>query len=82
MRVSSSGHGNSPVVFDDLFFDGRISANALMPGGIWTNLQHHWDPAVMAGTKARVAASGMSAKTPEHGAATSVLLTTFPALRE
>jgi NAD(P)-dependent dehydrogenase (short-subunit alcohol dehydrogenase family) len=108
--VSSSGHGNSPVVFDDLFFDRRpydpgqaygqsktanvlfaveatrrwaddgITANALMPGGIWTNLQRHWDPDVLANTKASVAAAGMSAKTPEQGAATSVLLATWPGL--
>ena len=74
VSVSSSGHGNSPVVFDDLFFDRRdydpgaaygqsktanvlfaveltrrwgadgVLSNALMPGGIWTNLQRHWDP--------------------------------------
>ena len=65
VSVSSSGDGNSPVVFEDLFFDHRrydagqaygqsktanvlfaveatrrwatdgITANALMPGGIW-----------------------------------------------
>lgn len=108
--VSSSGHGNSPVVFDDLFFarhpydagraygqsktanvlfaveatqrwaaDG-ITANALMPGGIWTNLQRHWDPAELAATKAYVAAAGLAVKSPEQGAATSVLLATWPAL--
>lgn len=110
VSVSSSGHGNSPVVFDDLFFDRRpydpgqaygqsktanvlfaveatrrwagdgITANALMPGGIWTNLQRHWDPDVLAATKASVVAAGMAAKTPEQGAATSVLLATWPAL--
>ncbi|MET1071319.1 MAG: oxidoreductase, partial [Umezawaea sp.] len=57
-----------------------ITSNALMPGGIWTNLQRHWDPAVLAATKARVAEAGMSVKTPEQGAATSVLLATSPAL--
>ncbi len=111
VSVSSSGHGDSPVVFDDLFFDRRpydpgqaygqsktanvlfaveatrrwavdgITANALMPGGIWTNLQRHWDPDVLDRTKEMVAASGMAAKTPEQGAATSVLLATSPALR-
>ena len=110
VSVSSSGHGNSPVVFDDLFFDRRpydagqaygqsktaqvlfaveatrrwagdgITANALMPGGIWTNLQRHWDPDVLADTKEAVAASGMAMKTPEQGAATSVLLATSPLL--
>ena len=106
VSVSSSGHGNSDVVFDDLFFERRpydpglaygqsktaqvlfaveatrrwradgITANALMPGGIWTNLQRHWDPAALAATKASTAAAGWTAKTPEQGAATSVLLAT------
>ena len=104
--VSSSGHGSSPVVFDDLFFDRRaydpalaygqsktanvlfaveaarrwtadgITANAVMPGGIWTNLQRHWDPAVLARTKEMVERAGLESKTPEQGAATSVLLAT------
>jgi len=102
--VSSSGHGNSPVVFDDLFFERQrydegaaygqsktanvlfaveatrrwaadgITANALMPGGIWTNLQRHWDPAALAAT------AGLAVKSPEQGAATSVLLATGQAL--
>ncbi|KNC19393.1 oxidoreductase [Arthrobacter sp. RIT-PI-e] len=110
VSVSSSGHGNSGIRFDDLFFrhgpydagqaygqsktanvlfaveasrrwaaDG-ILANAVMPGGIWTNLQRHWDPAVLAATKAQVAASGFSAKTPEQGAATSVFAAVSPLL--
>lgn len=107
VSVSSSGHGSSPVVFDDLFFERRaydpglaygqsktanalfaveasrrwaadgITANAVMPGGIFTNLQRHWDPEVLAATKR--AAAGL-AKTPEQGAATSVLLATSPLL--
>jgi len=105
--VSSSGHGNSPVVFEDLMFDRRpydsglaygqsktanvlfaveanrrwasrgITANALMPGGIFTNLQRHWDPAVLADMQAQ---HGAASKTPEQGAATSVLLATAPHL--
>ena len=97
VAVSSSGHGSSPVVFDDLFFDHRayepglaygqsktanvlfaveltrrwaadgITANALMPGGIWTGLQKHWDPAVI--EELSVAAAEIM-KTPEQGAAT------------
>jgi NAD(P)-dependent dehydrogenase (short-subunit alcohol dehydrogenase family) len=108
--VSSSGHGNSPVVFDDLFFDKRpydagtaygqsktanvlfaveatrrwaadgITANALMPGGVWTNLQRYWDPAVLAATKAQVLKAGLTVKSAEQGAATSVLLATATAL--
>lgn len=110
VSVSSSGHGNSDIVFDDLFFDRRpydpgiaygqsktaqvlfaveatrrwatdgITANAVMPGGVWTNLQRHWDPAALAATKASTAAAGWTAKTPEQGAATSVLLATSPQL--
>ena len=111
VSVSSSGHGSSPIVFDDLFFDRRpydaglaygqsktanvlfaveasrrwakdgITANALMPGGVWTNLQRHWNPDALAATKTRVAASGAPVKTAAQGAATSVLLATSPALQ-
>ena len=110
VSVSSSGHGNSPVVFDDLSFRRRpydpglaygqsktaqvlfaveatrrwardgITANAVMPGGVWTNLQRHWDPAALAATKASTAAAGWVAKTPEQGAATSVLAAVSPLL--
>jgi NAD(P)-dependent dehydrogenase (short-subunit alcohol dehydrogenase family) len=61
-----------------------ITTNALMPGGVWTGLQQHWDPATLEATKAQVPAtdaSGMGVKTPEQGAATSVLLATWPGLR-
>ncbi|MDQ3658527.1 MAG: SDR family NAD(P)-dependent oxidoreductase [Actinomycetota bacterium] len=108
VSVSSSGHGASPVVFDDINFERReydpslaygqsktanalfavgvtrrwasdgILANSLMPGGIWTNLQRHWDPTVLASTKQMVKDVGMEAKTPERGAATSVLLAASP----
>ena len=50
-----------------------ITANALMPGGIFTNLQRHWDPAFLASVKE---SAGDAAKSPEQGAATSVLLAT------
>jgi NAD(P)-dependent dehydrogenase (short-subunit alcohol dehydrogenase family) len=52
-----------------------ITANALMPGGIATNLQRH-TPGMI--EQAREA--GMRLKTPEQGAATSVLLATSPEL--
>jgi NAD(P)-dependent dehydrogenase (short-subunit alcohol dehydrogenase family) len=107
VAVSSSGHGSSPVVFDDLFFLRRaydpklaygqsksanalfavalterwaadgITANSCMPGGIWTGLQKHWDPAVV--EELTVSAAAIM-KTPEQGAATSVLLATAPEL--
>jgi len=59
-----------------------ITANALMPGGIWTPLQRHWS------AEQRAAAEQQSSqaeslglfhmKTPEQGAATSVFLATSP----
>lgn len=106
--VSSSRHGISPVVFEDLMFQRRlydppgsaygqsktanvlfavestrrwaargITVNALMPGGIFTNLQRHWDPKVLADM---IAQHGQASKTPEQGAATSVLLAASPDL--
>ncbi|CAA9272337.1 MAG: Short-chain dehydrogenase/reductase SDR [uncultured Blastococcus sp.] len=113
VSVSSSGHGSSPVVFDDLFFDRRpydpglaygqsktaqvlfaveatrrwaddgITANAVMPGGIWTKLQRHWDVGQLAAMKASVPPTGPDGtgiKTPQQGAATSVLVATSPLL--
>jgi NAD(P)-dependent dehydrogenase (short-subunit alcohol dehydrogenase family) len=58
-----------------------ITANALMPGGIWTALQRHVPDAQRA-EWARMEAAGELAfmKTPEQGAATSVVLATSPAL--
>ena len=61
-----------------------ITTNALMPGGVWTRLQRHWDPATLDAMKDQVPATdatGMGVKTPEQGAATSVLLATWPDLR-
>jgi NAD(P)-dependent dehydrogenase (short-subunit alcohol dehydrogenase family) len=110
--VSSSGHGSSPVVFEDLFFEHReytpelaygqsktanvlfaveatrrwaadgITANALMPGGIWTPLQRHWsqEKRAAAQRQARQAeeAGLFHMKTVEEGAATSVFLAASP----
>ena len=113
VSVSSSGHGASPVVFDDISFERRpydpgsaygqsktaqvlfaveasrrwagdgITANAVMPGGVWTKLQQHWDPAQLEAVRASVpptGADGRGIKTPQQGAATSVLLATSPLL--
>ncbi len=57
-----------------------ILANSLMPGGIWTDLQRHWDPEVLEGMKEMTADSDDPSinKTPEQGAATSVLLAASP----
>lgn len=97
VSVSSSGHGDAGIDFDDPFFTRRaydssvaygqsktanvlfaveaakrwkndhIIVKAVMPGGVWTNLQRHWDPSQLA--TMRTLHPG---KTPEQGAATSV----------
>jgi len=54
-----------------------ITANACMPGGIWTGLQKYWDPDLLAREKERAMDV---VKTPAQGAATSVLLATAPEL--
>jgi NAD(P)-dependent dehydrogenase (short-subunit alcohol dehydrogenase family) len=104
VAVSSTGHMQSPIVWDDVNFDFRrydpwlaygqsktanvlfaveatrrwaednITANALMPGAIYTNLQRHLD----GGGSGTVPAHLI--KTVEQGAATSVLLATSPLL--
>jgi NAD(P)-dependent dehydrogenase (short-subunit alcohol dehydrogenase family) len=56
--------------------DDGITANALMPGGIATNLQRHLEPGYI---ESRVR-EGVRLKTPEQGAATSVLLAVSPDL--
>jgi NAD(P)-dependent dehydrogenase (short-subunit alcohol dehydrogenase family) len=56
-----------------------ITANALMPGGIVTNLQRHTDPEYM--ERARAHSGGqIRFKSVEQGAATSVLLAVSPQL--
>jgi len=59
-----------------------ITANSLMPGGIWTPLQRHWSAQQRAGAEAfsqQAEASGaFHMKTTEQGAATSVFLATSP----
>lgn len=110
VSVSSSGHGSSPVVFDDIHFEQRpyspslaygqsktanalfavgvsqrwaddgILANSLMPGGIWTNLQRHWSDDFRSTQEAYARQNSVPMKTPEQGAATSVLLAASPLL--
>jgi NAD(P)-dependent dehydrogenase (short-subunit alcohol dehydrogenase family) len=61
--------------------DDGITANALMPGGIGTNLQRHIGGAeYMKKAMERFASAGAKLKSPEQGAATSVLLATSPQL--
>jgi NAD(P)-dependent dehydrogenase (short-subunit alcohol dehydrogenase family) len=61
--------------------DDGITANALMPGGIATPLQRHVLEAVpdyMKRARDRYEEAGRELKTPEQGAATSVLLAASP----
>jgi NAD(P)-dependent dehydrogenase (short-subunit alcohol dehydrogenase family) len=56
-----------------------IVANALMPGGIFTNLQRHVGGSdYIEEARRRFADAGVVFKTPEQGAATSVLLAASP----
>ncbi|WP_440100439.1 SDR family NAD(P)-dependent oxidoreductase [Streptosporangium sp. H16] len=57
-----------------------ITVNALMPGGIRTNLQRHVSQEELDRAIAAAADSGITWKTPEQGAATSVLVATSPLL--
>jgi len=59
-----------------------ITANALMPGGIWSPLQRHWSAQQRAAaedqSREAEGAGLFHMKTPEQGAATSVFLATSP----
>ena len=59
-----------------------VTANALMPGGIWTPLQRHWSPEQRAAAEEqarRAEAAGLfRMKNAEQGAATSVFLAASP----
>jgi NAD(P)-dependent dehydrogenase (short-subunit alcohol dehydrogenase family) len=57
-----------------------IRANALMPGGIATNLQRHVDPEALAKAR-REAGASTELKTVAQGAATSVLAAASPLLQ-
>ena len=61
-----------------------ITANALMPGGIWTPLQRHWSEERRAEAEAQSQAAEATGqfrmKTTEQGAATSVFVATSPQL--
>ena len=64
--------------------DDGITANALMPGGIATPLQRHVlaaDPDYMKKATERFERAGRQLKTPEQGAATSVLLAASPLVK-
>jgi NAD(P)-dependent dehydrogenase (short-subunit alcohol dehydrogenase family) len=108
VSVSSGAHLRSPVVFDDIHFDGReyepwsaygqsktanvlfaveatqrwaddgITVNALHPGSIRTNLQRYVTEETLNRLRAQAGSSVPDWKTPEQGAATSVLLAASP----
>jgi NAD(P)-dependent dehydrogenase (short-subunit alcohol dehydrogenase family) len=111
VAVSSVGHIDGPVDFEDLNFEHRpydawaaygqsktanilfaveaakrwaadsITANALNPGRIpSTGLMRHLDVTTLAPAPGTVSSTGVSVKTPEQGAATSVLLAASPLL--
>ena len=60
--------------------DDGITANALMPGGIMTALQRHLPAEFSDDAEERFRRAGSRLKTPEQGAATSVLLAASPHL--
>jgi NAD(P)-dependent dehydrogenase (short-subunit alcohol dehydrogenase family) len=62
-----------------LWADDGITVNAVMPGGIRTNLQRHLSEEELQ-TAVRNAGTDVRWKTPEQGAATSVLVATAPLL--
>jgi O-methyltransferase involved in polyketide biosynthesis/NAD(P)-dependent dehydrogenase (short-subunit alcohol dehydrogenase family) len=57
-----------------------ITVNALMPGRIRTKMQRRIDETFAEATRARAGAAQIFFKTPEQGAATSVLVATSPLL--
>jgi NAD(P)-dependent dehydrogenase (short-subunit alcohol dehydrogenase family) len=57
-----------------------VTANALMPGGIRTNLQRYVTDAELDRLRAQMGSTTVVWKTPEQGAATSVLVATSPLL--
>jgi NAD(P)-dependent dehydrogenase (short-subunit alcohol dehydrogenase family) len=60
--------------------DDGITVNALMPGGIRTNLQRYITDEELDRMRAQSGGGAPSWKTPEQGAATSVLVATSPLL--
>jgi NAD(P)-dependent dehydrogenase (short-subunit alcohol dehydrogenase family) len=57
-----------------------ITVNALMPGGIRTNLQRYVPDEELERLRVAAGGSGLMWKTPEQGAATSILVATSPLL--
>jgi NAD(P)-dependent dehydrogenase (short-subunit alcohol dehydrogenase family) len=60
--------------------DDGITINALMPGGIRTKLQRYVDDEEIERRRAAAGGANLKWKTPEQGAATSILVATSPLL--
>jgi NAD(P)-dependent dehydrogenase (short-subunit alcohol dehydrogenase family) len=60
--------------------DDGVTANALMPGGIRTNLQRYISDEELDRLRAAAGGADLKWKTPEQGAATSILVATSPSL--
>ncbi|HEY7048259.1 MAG TPA: SDR family NAD(P)-dependent oxidoreductase [Jatrophihabitantaceae bacterium] len=60
--------------------DDGITINALMPGGIRTNLQRYVSDEELERLRAAAGGADLKWKTPEQGAATSILVATSPLL--
>ena len=60
--------------------DDGITANSLMPGGIRTNLQRYVSDEELEQMRAAAGGADLKWKTPEQGAATSILVATSPLL--
>jgi NAD(P)-dependent dehydrogenase (short-subunit alcohol dehydrogenase family) len=60
--------------------DDGITANSLMPGGIRTNLQRYVSDEQLEQMRAAAGGADLKWKTPEQGAATSILVATSPLL--
>ncbi|HEY1575245.1 MAG TPA: SDR family NAD(P)-dependent oxidoreductase [Pseudonocardiaceae bacterium] len=69
------------VAASDRWADDGITVNAVHPGAVLTNLTRHMDQAELDAAIERGRAAGEEFKTPQQGAATSVLVATWPALK-
>jgi NAD(P)-dependent dehydrogenase (short-subunit alcohol dehydrogenase family) len=68
------------VAATERWADDGITANALMPGSIATNLQRYVDVEELERRRSEATGAEYRSKTPQQGAATSVLLATSPLL--
>lgn len=66
------------VEADRLWAPDKIRVNAVMPGGIWTDIQRHLDPTFVEARKAASRAAGSFVKNVDQGAAPILLMATSP----